>query len=166
MAKINQIKQGKKLIQEYLQEFEQTLLEAGGWGQDDIVRKGFLKAGINYKFKSLLVSQLELALYIEYISLLRLTLDNLEALERSSSLYQPRTPPKSLKPIDQQPTNRVFVPKDVQSTRITNNQCLKCGRPGYIGRDCRTGQSLPKAVVAIAKLALNQTRGTLDSGKE
>ena len=166
MAKINQIKQGKKLFREYLQKFEQTLLEVGGQGQDDIVRKGFLKARINYKLKSLLVSQLELALYIEYISLLQLTSDNLKALERSSSLYQPRTPLKSLEPIDQQLTNRVFVPKDVQSPRITNNQCLKYGRPGYIGRDYRIEQSLLKIVVAIAEPTPNQTRGTLDSGKE
>jgi hypothetical protein len=56
MAKINQIKRGRKPFKEYLQEFEQTLLEAGGWGWDDIVRKGFLKAEINYNLKSLLVS--------------------------------------------------------------------------------------------------------------
>ena len=65
-----------------------------------VVRKGFLKARINYKLKSLLVSQLELASYVEYSSLLRLTSDNLEALERSSPLYQPRTPPNRPKLID------------------------------------------------------------------
>jgi hypothetical protein len=166
MAKINQIKQGRKPFREYLQEFEQTLLEAGGWGWDDIVRKGFLKAGINYKLKSLLVSQPEPALYVEYVSLLRLTSDNLEALERSSPSYQPRTPLKSSEPMDWQPTNRVFVPKDVQSTRIANNQCLKCGRPGHIGRDCRIGWSLPRAAVAATELTPIRNQETSDSGKE
>ena len=166
MAKINQIKQGRKPFREYLQEFEQTLLEAGGWGWDDIVRKGFLKAGINYKLKSLLVSQPEPVSYVEYVSLLRLTSDNLEALERSSPSYRPRTPPKGPEPMDWQPANRVFVPKEVQSTRIANNQCLKCGRPGHIGRDCRKGWSLPKAVVATAEPIPSRTQETLDSGKE
>jgi hypothetical protein len=166
MAKINQIKQGRKPFREYLQEFEQTLLEAGGWGWDDIVRKGFLKAGINYKLKSLLLSQPEPASYVEYVSLLRLTSDNLEALERSSPSYQPRTPPKSSEPMDWQPTNRVFVPKDIQSTRIANNQCLKYGRPGHIGRDCRIGWSLPSTVVAVTETTPNRNQETLDSGKE
>ena len=161
MAKINQIKQGRKLFREFLHEFEQTLLEAGGWGQDDIVKKGFLKARISYKLKSLLVSQLEPASYAEYVSLLRLTLDNLEALERFSPSYQPRTPPGNPEPMDWQPTNRVFIPKEVQSARIINNQCLKYGRTGYIGRHYRTGQALE-----VVQTAPIRPEGAIYSGKE
>ena len=56
MAKVNRIQQKNRPFREFLQDFEQTLLEAGGWGWDDAVRKGYLKASINYKLKSLLVA--------------------------------------------------------------------------------------------------------------
>lgn len=168
MAKVNQIKQGRKPFREYLQEFEQTLLEAGGWGWDDIVKKGFLKAGINYKLKSLLVSQPEPPSYTGYVSILRLTSDNLEALERSSPSFQPRAPPKTPESMDWQPTNQAFVSKEVQHTRIANSQCLKCGRPGHIGRECRIGWRLPQTKVAQngPAIAQRETENVAESGKD
>ena len=152
ITKINQIRQGRQSFREYLQEFEQTLLEAGGWGWDDIVRKGYLKAGINYKLKSLLVSQVEPTSYVEYVSLLRLTSDNLEALERTTFRNRP-TSNSSTEPMDWKPTNSTFVSKEIQATRRSAGQCLKCGTLGHIARNCPNGWSLPKDARTKAKVA-------------
>jgi len=149
MAKVNRIQQKNRPFREFLQDFEQTLLEAGGWGWDDAVRKGYLKAGINYKLKSLLVAQVEPSSYTDYVNLLRLTSDNLEALQSSSSFPSSRQPRNSSDSMDWQPTNGVksgtFVSREVQRARIAKNQCLKCGGEGHIGRECRTGWKPPKA---------------------
>jgi hypothetical protein len=170
IAKINQIRQGRTPFREFLQEFEQTLLEAGGWGWDDIVRKGYLKAGISYKLKSLLVSQIEPSTYTDYVNLLRLTSDNLDALNRSGG------PPSTSDSMDWQPTNASrssgFVSKEIQEQRRGANQCIKCGVSGHYARACRKGWTLPqqKQKTTTAKVQFHGTKedseGESQSGKE
>jgi hypothetical protein len=180
ITKINQIRQGRRPFREFLHEFEQTLLEAGGWGWDDIIRKGYLKVSINYRLKSLLVSQIEPPTYTAYVELLRLTSDNLEALERSSgNLRAPSaTQPQ---PMDWQPTNATrvgtFVPKDVQEKRRKANECIKCGGIGHYARGCQKGWTLPQerglkrvnvsnVTQEAAKVTDTMEEPDLDSGKE
>jgi hypothetical protein len=170
IAKINHIRQDKTPFREFLQEFEQTLLEAGGWGWDDIVRKGYLKAGISYKLKSLLVSQIEPSSYTDYVNLLRLTSDNLEALDRSAG------PPLTSDSMDWQPTNAShysnFVSKEIQRQRREADQCIKCGVLGHYARACRKGWTLPQRQqkTTTAKVQFHETEGDgegeLQSGKE
>ena len=170
IAKVNQIRQGRTPFREFLQEFEQTLLEAGGWGWDDIVRKGYLKAGISYKLKSLLVSQIEPSSYTDYVNLLRLTSDNLEALDRSAR------PPSTSDSMDWQPTNASrssnFVSKEIQEQRREANQCIKCGVSGHYARACRKGWILPQQQqkTTAAKVQFHETKedgeGESHSGKE
>ena len=47
VSKINKIKQGSRPFREFLQEFEQTLLEAKGWAWDDAIKKGLLRAALS-----------------------------------------------------------------------------------------------------------------------
>jgi hypothetical protein len=174
ISKINQIRQGKRSFREFLHEFEQTLLEAGGWGWDDVIRKGYLKASINYKLKTLLVSQVEPPTYTAYVDLLRLTSDNLEALERTS--WRTRAPsPTQPQPMDWQPTNAArtgdFVPKDIQEKRLRAGECIKCGNIGHIARTCRKGWSLPQGqnqqrAAASTKVASATVETGSESGKE
>jgi hypothetical protein len=171
ISKINQIRQGRTPFREFLQEFEQTLLEAGGWGWDDIVRKGYLKAGINYKLKSLLVSQIEPSSYTDYVNLLRLTSDNFEALDRSS---WPSRPPTTSEPMEWQPTSAsrgsVFVSKEIQELRRKAGQCLKCGLPGHHAHACRKGWTVPQSKQQQKTTVSNVQEGKaveeVQSGKE
>lgn len=66
-----------------MQDFEQALLEADGWNWHNNVRKGYLKAAINWSLKERLVAVPEPPLYTNYVALLRLTSDNLDELEAS-----------------------------------------------------------------------------------
>ena len=79
---VNTQKQEATPFRDFLQEFEQKLLEAGGWAFSDGVRKGYLKAAINMRIKSELVAQAEPNLYSEYVNLLQRTSDNLDELDR------------------------------------------------------------------------------------
>ncbi|CAG8979231.1 hypothetical protein HYALB_00011901 [Hymenoscyphus albidus] len=66
LSKLNTERQGPRDFRVFLQEFEQNLLEAQGWGWDDNVKKGYLKAGLSRELEGQLVSQIEPKTYEEF----------------------------------------------------------------------------------------------------
>ena len=56
LARLNTLRQGKRDFREFLGEFEQLLLEAGGHGWDDNVKRGFLDVAINQDMRKALIS--------------------------------------------------------------------------------------------------------------
>lgn len=173
IVKINLLRQGKRPFREFLQDFETTLLEAGGWGWDDAVRKGYLKVGINFKLKSELVAQPEPASYTQYVDLLRMTSDNIEALNGSSSAPRHQRSTNDPESMDWQPTNATqpagrgsFVSKEVQERRLQANQCLKCGASGHYARVCRKGWTLPQQQKVAAIVLQEDEQSATGSGKE
>lgn len=81
LNKINRIRQGNRDFRTFLQEFEQTLLEAQGWGWADDVKKGYLKSGLNRELRDRLVTQIEPQQYTDYTALLRMISDNLQEIK-------------------------------------------------------------------------------------
>ncbi|KAI0991538.1 hypothetical protein K3495_g16649, partial [Podosphaera aphanis] len=79
--RLNSIKQGNQPFREFLQEFEQLLLEARGWGWEDPVKKGYLKAALNRELSDRLVSQSEPVGYEEFVSQLRVTSDKADKMK-------------------------------------------------------------------------------------
>ena len=79
---INNKKQGGTPFRDFLQEFEQKLLEAGGWEFSDGIRKGYLKSALNLEIKTQLVAQMEPKTYTDYVNLVCHTSDNLEEIRR------------------------------------------------------------------------------------
>lgn len=63
-----------------MQDFEQTILEAQGWGWEDEVSKGYLRAALNRELTDRLVTQDEPASYDDFVAQLRKTSDKMEAL--------------------------------------------------------------------------------------
>ena len=86
---INDNKQGSRAFREYLAEFEENLLKAGGIF-DDNVRKGFLRSGISLKMKRELVGKQEPATYTEFVNHLRLIADDLDDFEKKRSRWGQR----------------------------------------------------------------------------
>ncbi|RKF59968.1 hypothetical protein OnM2_055069 [Erysiphe neolycopersici] len=78
--KLNSMRQRNREFREFLQDFEQTILEAQGWGWEDEVRKGYLRAALNRELTDRLVTQDEPATYDDFVAQLRRTSDKMEAL--------------------------------------------------------------------------------------
>ena len=57
------------------------MLKAGRWEFLDRIRKGFLKATLSLGIKTELVVQVEPDSYVEYVSLVRHTSDNLDEVK-------------------------------------------------------------------------------------
>ena len=78
VAKINVIKQRNRTFRDFLQEFDQTLMEANGWSWQDPIKKGLLKAAVTDEVRRELVGRDEPATYSAYVAQLRKITDDLE----------------------------------------------------------------------------------------
>jgi Retrotransposon gag protein len=106
--RLHYLRQGNREFNEYLGEFEQVLLEAGGdsWGDD--VKCGFLTNGLNMEMRQALVSLQPAEQYVEYCRQLQKIADRLATLQRiqrgrkgtkgRQSATQPRYPTASPTP--------------------------------------------------------------------
>ena len=77
MAKINTIKQRNRSFREFLQEFDQTLIEANGWGWQEEVKKGLLKAALAGEVRRELVGRDKPATYSAYVAQIQKITDDL-----------------------------------------------------------------------------------------
>jgi hypothetical protein len=157
---INSKKQGNQPFQEFLQEFEQKLLEAGGWEFSDGVRKGYLRSAVSRKIKEKLVAVEEPAKYEDFVNQLRRTSDNLTELDRLGSKrgtwarsYDETDKSNSM---DWEPTPKVasgsapnhhrdnrpsakWATKETLDQRRLNQECLRCGGADHFINKCRLG---------------------------
>jgi hypothetical protein len=164
LTALNRTKQGKLSMNDFLGKFDQLLLEAGGWGWDSSIRKGYLKDALSTKMLTALVGTEEKASYDEYCQQLRRTADQLEEVQEKSSRHlfgqwKPRGRQENTQPVeDHDPMDweaviaaavRVAVAgrttteerwasdKEVNRRR-QEGLCLRCGKDGHFVRDCRT----------------------------
>ena len=88
LSALNHTKQGSTSLNNFLSQFDQLLLEAGGWGWDDTIKKGYLKDAITTWLLSALVGIEEKPLYEEFCNQLRRTADQLEEVcEKSTGRF-------------------------------------------------------------------------------
>ena len=71
------MRQPSRNFREFLQDLEQTLLEAQGWTRADSVKKGYIRAALNRELYDRLVSQNEPYNYEDFVTQLRVTSDKL-----------------------------------------------------------------------------------------
>lgn len=156
---INSKKQGNRPFQEFLQEFEQNLLEAGGWEFSDAVRKGYLRSAVSRRIKEKLVAVEEPARYEDFVNQLRRTSDNLAELDRTGGQRGVWTKPQSdvhepeQGSMDWEPTPKVassstrprrakWVSKEVLNQRRDKQECLRCGGSDHFVSRCRLAPAL------------------------
>jgi hypothetical protein len=166
LASLNGTKQGGLSLNDFLGQFDQLLLEAGGWGWDDVIKKGYLRAALSTKLATALVGIEEKPTYDEYCTQLRRTADQLdEVKERTSSRFrhhQRRTgqeatqQPSEPEPMDWEAAIAAAVrvavagagrtetkegrwaSDDEVNRRRQEGLCLRCGKDGHFVRNCRT----------------------------
>jgi hypothetical protein len=157
---INSKKQGSQPFQEFLQEFEQKLLEAGGWEFSDGVRKGYLRSAVSRKIKEKLVAVEEPTRYEDFVNQLRRTSDNLAELDRLGSKRgtwaKPYEEPSGDDSMEWEPTVRVssglaptrnrdtrppakWVSRELIDRRRDAQECLRCGNKDHFASRCRYG---------------------------
>lgn len=161
---INTQRQGNTPFRDFLQTFEQKLLEAGGWDFSDEVRKGYLRAALSLELRTQLVGREEPAEYPSFVAMIRRVSDDLDAIRRMKK-HQGRgynTVPTRQEAVqedamDWQPTTQVaatgnlanrgrtdtrkrprakWVSPDTLEHRRQNDQCLRCGKDDHFISKC------------------------------
>jgi hypothetical protein len=164
LSALNCTKQGSTPLNDFLGQFDQLLLEAGGWGWDDTIKKGYLKDAITTRLLSALVGMEEQPSYEEFCNQLRRTADQLEEVREksagrfSNAPWGKKSRERSPRPVPEGDAMdweaavaaavRVAMSvrtKDDQTTpdselsrRKQQGLCLQCGGEGHYARDCRT----------------------------
>lgn len=154
---INRAKQGSTPFREFLHEFEENLMKAGGWEFTDVVRIGYLKGAISPKIKEALVGYTTPTSYVDYVSKLRSTSDNIEELknmDRFRQRYRAQVPLRDTAVEDKmdwelsprtssgQPPKRIpakWVTQEVLNKRKRDGACLRCGHDTHFISGCKFG---------------------------
>jgi hypothetical protein len=174
VAKINIIKQRNRTFRDFLQEFDQTLMEANGWSWQDPIKKGLLKAAITDEVRRELVGRDEPATYSAYVAQLRKITDDLEDWKEGQKfkgrLRAQHTDPQdqaSNGQMDWEPTQTVsaasakttqqgkpkakWVSQQELDRRREANECLRCGSNDHFIRQCSLGPARrPEATTMTA----------------
>jgi hypothetical protein len=158
LGQLNRTKQGSQPLNEFLNEFNRLILEAEGWGWDDVIKKGYLKAALSSKLILSTVGMKEEESYDEYCSQLRMVSDQLAEVkdltarrtgwwkEKARSPSPPRTT-APLESMDWEPTPRIaghrtikeprWAPPEEVERRKREGLCLRCGKDGHFVGQCR-----------------------------
>jgi hypothetical protein len=165
---INTKRQGSTPFREFLQDFEQKLLEAGGWEFSDGIRKGYLKAALNLELRKQLVARDEPKVYSDFVNLVRKASDDLDQIKRMEktrnnwvSTRQPKSTDRQ-DAMDWEPTPRTasgsapnprrgnndrprakWVSQTVFDQRRTDGACFRCGDLNHRTIQCRYAAALP-----------------------
>lgn len=85
---LNRTKQGKRPLNDFLNDFSRLILEAEGWGWDDMIKKGYLKAAISTRLMTAMVGVNEERSYEGYCAQLRMVSDQLDQVHELTARRQ------------------------------------------------------------------------------
>ena len=165
---INTKRQGSAPFREFLQDFEQKLLEAGGWEFSDGIRKGYLKAALNLELRKQLVARDEPAAYSDFVNLVRKASDDLDQIMRMEKTRNAWTSTRQTKDtnrgdaMDWEATPRTasgstpnphhsngnrpkakWVSQAVFDQRRADGACFRCGDLNHRTYQCRFAPASP-----------------------
>jgi hypothetical protein len=159
LVKVNTMKQGRKPLEEFLNEFDETMLNAGGLTWSDEQKKGLLDTAISLQILKGMVGKPQAPTYEGYCEQLRAIDHDLKRIERlsqagRSSQYTGRTLQRGPLPginadnrMDWEPTPRVaaVIPSGKRARRVDareiqrrkdEHRCLRCGSSEHFINRC------------------------------
>jgi hypothetical protein len=178
LDKINNMKQGRKSINEFINEFDEQLALAGATHWDEDQKKTILRGKVNINIARGLVGIDPPEGYADYCLLLHRIEHDLQQIDRRTQTFvsrasrpqrdpnamdwQPTTTAAPVQPRDRPNQKRATWVSDAEVQRRRNeNLCLQCGKPGHMIRDCRMRPaqrpSDPKPVVATAQYGIDNS---------
>ena len=164
--RLHNLYQGKKPFNEYLGEFEQLLLEAGGSTWEDVIKCGFLTNGLNIEMRQSIVSLQAAKTFVEYCRQLQKISDGLAEIDRIQrgrkgrgrpfTQQYPRAAgapddvpirqgPRDAEAMDWAPAGAElnnlqrrakWVPQDEIEKRRKERRCVRCGDPSHYQNRC------------------------------
>jgi Retrotransposon gag protein len=163
--RLHNLYQGKKSFNEYLGEFEQLLLEAGGSTWEDVIKCGFLTNGLNIEMRQSIVSLQAAKTFVEYCRQLQKIADSLTEIDRiqrsrkgrgrqftqysrtagAPNDVPPHQGPRDADAMDWAPAGAElnnlqrrakWVPQDEIEKRRKERRCVRCGDPSHYQNRC------------------------------
>ncbi len=180
LGQINRTKQGSRQFGEFLNEFNRLILEAEGWGWDDVIKKGYLKAALSTKLITAMVGVREDDSYESYCHQLRMVSDQLDEVAELTAWRTKRRAALSPRAVQStteagpsydamewQPTQTVAIvaartkgprwaPPEEMERRRRLGLCFKCGRDDHLVRECRAKSPVPKRRIRTAPVHTNE----------
>lgn len=187
LVRVNTMKQGRKSLEEFINEFDGELLNAGGMFWNDSLKKTLLETGVNWQILEKLIGKDRAPTYDGYCEQLRRIDYDMHRMERLSRRYKPSTHShrqntpygNNPDPMDWEPTttqvaatnrqqnssrttrreNRWASEEELQSRR-NQRRCLRCGNNGHFVKQCRTTLTQPGHVAAVVNTEQRQEEET------
>lgn len=140
ISRLNTIKQRGRDLIEFLGEFDQLLLEAGGLAWSDEVKKGYLSSSLNVELLKGLIGVQEAASYEEYCRQLQRIEEQIKKVRRidwrNADRDRKKEVPQGADSMEWEPTQAAFTrTKDGQSQKRIG-ACYRCGEKGHKAMNC------------------------------
>jgi hypothetical protein len=156
--KLSNLTQGSKSFSTFLAEFDRTLLDAGGLGWQDAVKRSYLLNGITLELRQALVATPIPKSYQECCSLLHQVSNNLDTIKgikktnidrtatmttttphasgKEDAMEWEASPPVITSTVASQKVRAKWVTQEVLNGRRDEGSCYRCGKAGHIVRNC------------------------------
>ncbi|KAK9323108.1 hypothetical protein V1517DRAFT_373280 [Lipomyces orientalis] len=159
LNRLNTLRQGNRSFGELMSELDRLLLEAGGHGWADEVKKGYVRAAINQALRDRLITIEEKPTYEEYCLQIKNIADRLAEFKRIASTPEihsrgglghptsgtngarpgntPTAEPMEWEPSTAKSSKRArWVDKEELNNRRQNGSCMRCGSSKHFIKDC------------------------------
>jgi len=161
LQKLGYMKQGNKDFREFISEFDQTLLEAGAFGESESTKKSWLRNAISLELAKAIVAAPEPETYEELCQQLHRVSHQLTSLNKRTptTTRQLQTTSYTAAPannathkpdtMDWEPSlnkrRAKWVPKGEIDRRMKENRCRRCGASGHFVNRCPYDPPSPPA---------------------
>jgi hypothetical protein len=155
LQKLGYMKQGNKDFREFISEFDQTLLEAGAFGESESTKKSWLRNAISLELAKAIIAAPEPETYEELCQQLHRVSHQLSSLNKRTptsrqTSRQPHATPYAATPangithkpdaMDWEPSlnkrRAKWVSKGELEKRMKENRCRRCGASGHFVSRC------------------------------